>query len=83
MGRGRNDWGLCNYEDGCAYYSALVSYYTGCDDTVEELFSQIEEKRTADLAVCSTLLSEKPSLLLESDSVTLDYADEAAMVQTL
>lgn len=83
MGRGRNDWGLCNYEDGCAYYSALVAYYTGCDDTVEELFSQIEEKRTADLAVCSTLLSEKPSLLLESDSVTLDYADEAAMVQTL
>ena len=83
MGRGRNYWGLCNYEDGCAYYSALVAYYTGCDDTVEELFSQIEEKRTADLAVCSTLLSEKPSLLLESDSVTLDYADEAAMVQTL
>ena len=83
MRRGRNDWGLCNYEDGCAYYSALVAYYTGCDDTVEELFSQIEEKRTADLAVCSTLLSEKPSLLLESDSVTLDYADEAAMVQTL
>lgn len=83
MGRGRNDWGLCNYEDGCAYYSALVAYYTGCDDTVEELFSQIEEKRTADLAVCSTLLSEKPSLLLESDSVTLDYADEAAMIQAL
>ena len=83
MGRGLNDWGLCNYEDGCAYYSALVAYYTGCDDTVEELFSQIEEKRTADLAVCSTLLSEKPSLLLESDSVTLDYADEAAMVQAL
>lgn len=83
MGCGRNDWGLCNYEDGCTYYSALVSYYTGCDDTVEELYSQIEEKRTADLAVCSTLLSEKPSLLLESDSVTLDYADEAAMVQTL
>lgn len=83
MGRGRNDWGLCNYEDGSAYYSALVAYYTGCDDTVEELFSQIEEKRTADLAVCSTLLSEKPSLLLESDSVTLDYADEAAMIQAL
>lgn len=83
MGCGRNSWGLCNYEKGRDYYSALVSYYTGCDDSVEELAEQIEQKRAADLEACTAILSETPSLLSESESVEVDFSDETAMVEHL
>lgn len=83
MGCGRNNWGLCNYEEGKEYYSALVAYYTGCSESVEELSAQIEEKRAADLAVCSEILAKSPGLLSESDALKLDFKDEAAMVEHL
>lgn len=83
MGCGRNSWGLCNYDRGKEYYAALVAYYTGCSDTVEELAAQIEEKRASDLAVCTDLLTKTPELLNKSDSAALDFADETAMVEHL
>lgn len=83
MGRGRNSWGLCHYKNGRDYYSLLVAYYTGCDDSVEELAEEIEEKREADLFVCSKLLTDNPSLLEETDSVECDIKDETMMVKHL
>lgn len=83
MGKGRNNWGLCNYENGKDYYAALVAYYTGCDDSVEELAAQIEEKRNADLAVCAELLAEDPGLLAAADSAGCDMQDETMMIQHL
>ena len=38
LGRGHNNWGLCNFPEGKAYYEAVVSADTGCDDSVEDLF---------------------------------------------
>ena len=40
LGRGHNNWGLCNFPEGKAYYEAVVSADTGCDDSVEDLFCQ-------------------------------------------
>lgn len=83
MGSGRNDWGLCYYENGKNYYSALVACYTGCDDSVEELAAQIEEKRESDLAVCRELLAKDSGLLEEADNAECDIQDESMMVEHL
>lgn len=83
MGCGRNNWGLCNYDNGKEYYSALVAYYTGCSESVEELADAIEQKRADDLAVCSELLAKSPELMTKSDDPKLDFRDETAMVEHL
>lgn len=41
LGRGHNNWGLCNFPEGKAYYEAVVSADTGCDDSVEDLFPRL------------------------------------------
>lgn len=83
VGSGRNDWGLCHYENGKDYYAALVAYYSGCDDSVEELAAQIEEKRESDLAVCRELLANDPGLLEEADNAECDIQDETMMLDHL
>lgn len=83
MGCGRNNWGLCSYDNGREYYSALAAYYTGCSESVEELADMIEKKRKEDLAICSELLAKSPDLMAKSGSVELDFPDEGSMVEHL
>lgn len=63
LGRGHNNWGLCNFPEGKAYYEAVVSADTGCDDSVEDLFSQITKARREDLTFCQNLLEKIRNLL--------------------
>lgn len=83
LGCGRNDWGLCQYKDGKAYYEALVSYNTGLDLTIEEIEQQIADAREEDTAFCSDLLAENPKLLAESSDPKWTMTDENEMIQTL
>lgn len=83
MGKGRNDWGLCYYRDGSAYYSALVAAYTGCDETVEELASEIDEMRKSDLAQCTAILAETPELTAQAESVEISFDSPEAMLMHL
>ena len=66
LGRGHNNWGLCNFPEGKAYYEAVVSADTGCDDSVEDLFSQIAKARREDLTFCQNLLEKNPKLASQS-----------------
>lgn len=66
LGRGHNNWGLCNFPEGKAYYEAVVSADTGCDDSVEDLFSQIAKARREDLMFCQNLLEKNPKLASQS-----------------
>lgn len=83
LGCGRNDWGLCQYKDGKAYYEALVSYNTGLDLTIEEIEQQIADAREEDTAFCSDLLAENPKLLAESSDPKWTMTDENKMIETL
>lgn len=83
LGSGRNDWGLCNYKDGKAYYEAVVSYDCGCDDGVESLYQQIETARKADLAVCAKILAKNPSLTESSENPGDQFGDETKMLTAL
>lgn len=83
LGRGQNNWGLCYFPEGKAYYEAVVSADTGCDDSVEDLFSQISKARQEDLTICQNLLQKNPKLA--SASATPDPAakDENTMLSRL
>lgn len=83
LGRGHNNWGLCNFPEGKAYYEAVVSADTGCDDSVEDLFSQITKARREDLTFCQNLLEKNPKLASQSPKPDAALKEENAMLSLL
>lgn len=83
LGRGHNNWGLCNFPEGKAYYEAVVSADTGCDDSVEDLFSQIAKARREDLTFCQNLLKKNPKLASQSPKPDAALKEENAMLSRL
>lgn len=83
LGRGHNNWGLCNFPEGKAYYEAVVSADTGCDDSVEDLFSQIAKARREDLTFCQNLLENNPKLASQSPKLDAALKEENAMISRL
>lgn len=83
LGRGHNNWGLCNFPEGKAYYEAVVSADTGCDDSVEDLFSQIAKARREDLTICQNLLEKNPKLASQSPKPDAALKEENAMLSRL
>ena len=83
LGRGHNNWGLCNFPEGKAYYEAVVSADTGCDDSVEDLFSQIAKARREDLTFCQNLLEKNPKLASQSPKPDAALKEEKAMLSRL
>lgn len=83
LGRGHNNWGLCNFPEGKAYYEAVVSADTGCDDSVEDLFSQIARARREDLTFCQNLLEKNPKLASQSPKPDAALKEENAMLSRL
>lgn len=83
LGRGHNNWGLCNFPKGKAYYEAVVSADTGCDDSVEDLFSQIAKARLEDLTFCQNLLEKNPKLASQSPKPDAALKEENAMLSRL
>lgn len=83
LGRGHNNWGLCNFPEGKAYYEAVVSADTGCDDSVEDLFSQIAKARREDLTFCQNLLGKNPKLASQSPKPDAALKEENAMISRL
>lgn len=83
LGRGHNNWGLCNFPEGKAYYEAVVSADTGCDDSVEDLFFQIAKARREDLTFCQNLLEKNPKLASQSPKPDAAMKEENAMLSRL
>mgnify|MGYP000953130292 FL=1 len=83
LGRGHNNWGLCNFPEGKVYYEAVVSADTGCDDSVEDLFSQIAKARREDLTFCQNLLEKNPKLASQSPKPDAALKEENAMLSRL
>lgn len=83
LGRGHNNWELCNFPEGKAYYEAVVSADTGCDDSVEDLFSQIAKARREDLTFCQNLLENNPKLASQSPKPDAALKEENAMISRL
>ena len=61
-GTGKNNAGLCAYDDGKAYYEYLVRASTGSSDSVKKLQERTENQRVSDLTEASVLLAQNSSL---------------------
>lgn len=83
LGSGRNDRGLCNFEDGTAYYELLVRSDTGASESVEELFEKIAAARDEDLRICSQIVSEHPEYANGAYDYDWSFANEMEMLDTL
>ena len=83
LGRGKNNWGLCQFPDGKSYYEAVVASDTGCDETPETLFSEIANARKDDLSACRDLLAQNPKLASQSPKLDASLDGENAMLSAL
>lgn len=70
-GMGTNDAGLCYYSDGLAYYTQLVSDYTGSSRSIDELLELTKSQRYEDMLAISLLLKENPDLTTAVTSTSL------------
>jgi uncharacterized protein (DUF885 family) len=83
LGCGRNEWGLCNYADGAAYYELLVHSDTGTSEDMDALYEKIEEAREEDLTVCAQVIAEHPEYASGSYDYDWNFSDETDMLDTL
>ena len=64
--KGTNELGLCHYNHGREYYQLLVYSGTGCKDSVDDIFNNIEAQRADDLLICAKLQEkDRPYLGLQ------------------
>lgn len=63
LGTGKNALGLSYYDEGSDYYEQLVYATTGCDNTVNDIYENIEAQRNADLQICTKLLRADPDII--------------------
>lgn len=83
MGSGRNELGLCYYDEGKSYYEALVHYYTGCSDPMDLLAERLEEDRFRTFANIANLIESNPELSEQTEQFCLDHRKESDMIHTL
>ena len=69
-GTGTNAEGLCNFPEGTAYYSHLVSAQTGSSRNIAELKELIQTQILTDLVDSKNVLNENPNILEETNSIT-------------
>ena len=83
LGTGKNDGGVCNLPDGKKYYELLVYSETGCDDSVEDIYTRIEQQRRKDLLVCADLQETNPTIIEQCSYLEWEIPDEDEMLSLL
>lgn len=83
LGTGKNDLGLYYFPDGADYYELKVQDATGCSDSIDEMYKDIEEHRT-DLELQMALIYQKNNNIFDDcENCTLDYDNEEEMLESL
>lgn len=82
-GQGKNNNGLCYYENGKEYYEYLVSALTGTGSSVPELKSRIEKQFGSDMAETASLLQNNPGLYDEIESFSFSLTDPVEILEHL
>lgn len=83
LGSGTNNLGLCYYTEGKSYYEQLVYSVTGCNDSLDDLFSSIDFKRNQDLIVCADLQEKDVTILDRCASLEWEMDNPNTMLATL
>jgi len=85
-GLGRNDRGLCYFEDGTEYYEYLVLTETGTDTEIEELKERTEKFLESREEEMYTIFMENPDIIdryIESDDDLFPYTDPEEIMEDL
>ena len=82
-GTGTNNGGICHFENGKKYYEYLVYSETGCDDTIDEIYTRIENQRMRDLLVCSNLYQKDNSIIDKSSYLEWEFENPNTALVTL
>lgn len=83
LGTGTNDGGICHFDGGKDYYELLVYSETGCNDTIDEIYTRIENQRMRDLLVCSNLYKKDSSIIDKSSYLEWEFENPTAALDTL
>ena len=82
-GSGRNDLGLCYYEDGEKYYEYLVRTETGSDDSVDELMDRTEAYIDGCMQQIYDTFRKRPELFDMLDDAVFPLTDPEEIMQDL
>ena len=80
---GKNELGICNFEEGKKYYELLVYSETGCEEPVDAIFRRIENQRMSDLLACAKLQEQNENIIDESTSLKWKMDSPDAMLTSL
>ena len=80
---GKNNQGICYFDEGKEYYEYLVLSETGCEDTIDVIFRRIENQRMNDLVACSKLQEKNENLIAECSYLEWEMANPEAMLDSL
>ncbi len=82
-GSGINELGLCYFEKGAEYYELLVYAETGCDDSIDEIFRNIELQRMEDLIACADIKASDSTIVEQCTFLEWEMTDPQTMVSSL
>lgn len=82
-GFGKNDKGLCYFEEGRNYYEELVYYNTGYSHSIEEISNDIKTQRSLDLLEAANLCSVYDGLWETCQNAVLNPSDAMSTLGTL
>lgn len=82
-GKGTNELGLCQFQDGREYYEHLVKCCLGTSLSIPDLFQEIEKARDNDLQACAVLFAENQNLFEECSDIRIPCSSEKDMIQRL
>lgn len=82
-GSGKNDLGLCHFPNGSDYYALLCYSYTGCEDTIDQIYRKIELQRMQDLISTSDIQTSDPTIINQCTYLEWEMSDPEAMLMHL
>lgn len=82
-GKGKNEGGLCNFDDGDKYYELLIRSITGSEKSVDEIKDMLTEKMHDDLSDMITLSYKDPNIFYEIGEYSFDTSTPDKILQYL
>lgn len=82
-GSGKNDMGLCYFDEGKDYYEHLVYGSTGCSRSIKEIQAMISHQRLSDMKASAELTQGNPSLWEQCGNFSLSDTDAVSILNTL
>lgn len=82
-GKGKNEGGLCNFDDGDKYYEALIRSITGSEKSVDEIKDMLTDKIQDDLSDIITLSYKDPNIFYEIGEYSFDTSTPDKILQYL